>query len=89
MQDSAGDSVEVAFVDQGCADEQTADAAARHSTQYRQALPTAKWGFILLPRRWAVERTFGAWLATMSGWIRPRPAFRCICHSDGLSNCYV
>ena len=63
VQDATGDSVEVAFVDQGYTGEQAAEAAAQHGIRLEIVkLPTAKRGFILLPRRWGVERSF-AWLA--------------------------
>ena len=63
VQDATGDSVEVAFVDQGYTGEQAAEDAAQHGIRLEVVkLPTAKRGFILLPRRWVVERSF-AWLA--------------------------
>ena len=63
VQAATGDSVEVAFVDQGYTGEQAADAAAQHGIRLEVVkLPTAKRGFILLPRRWVVERSF-AWMA--------------------------
>jgi transposase len=53
-----GETVEVAFVDQGYTGEQPAQAAA-HGIQLQVVkLPEAKWGFVLLPRRWVVERSF-------------------------------
>jgi transposase len=63
VQDTTGDSVEVAFVDQGYTGEkadQAAQAAGIDLIVVR--LPEAKRGFVLLPRRWVVERSFG-WLA--------------------------
>ena len=63
VQAATGDSVELAFVDQGYTGEQpAADAAARGITLSVVKLPEAKRGFVLLPRRWVVERSFG-WLA--------------------------
>lgn len=63
VQAATGDSVEVAFVDQGYTGEQAANAAAKHGIRLHIVkLPTAKRGFILLPRRWVVERSF-AWMA--------------------------
>jgi len=54
-------SVEVAFVDQGYTGEQPAqDAAAERIRLEVVKLPEAKKGFVLLPRRWVVERSF-AW----------------------------
>ena len=62
VQAATGDSVELAFVDQGYTGEQPADDARRHGIQLSVVkLPEAKRGFVLLPRRWVVERSF-AWL---------------------------
>jgi transposase len=50
-----------AFVDQGYTGETAQQAAARHGVDLEVIkLPEAKRGFVLLPRRWVVERTF-AW----------------------------
>lgn len=63
VQAATGDTVEVAFVDQGYTGQQTAAAAAAHGIQLEVIkLPTTRQGFVLLPRRWVVERSF-AWLA--------------------------
>jgi len=63
VQEATGDSVEVAFVDQGyTGDDPAADAQAHGIRLEVVKLPTAKRGFILLPRRWVVERSF-AWMA--------------------------
>jgi transposase len=63
VQAATGDSVEVAFVDQGYTGDEVAAAAAEHGIRLEVVkLPTAKRGFILLPRRWVVERSF-AWMA--------------------------
>src|SRR6266498_2239344 len=63
VQDVTGESVEVAFVDQGYTGEQPAEVAARPGIRLEVVkLPTAKRGFVLLPRRWVVERSF-AWMA--------------------------
>src|SRR5260370_24060432 len=63
IQDITGDSVEVAFVDQGYTGQQAEQAAAQHGIRLEVVkLPDAKRGFVLLPRRWVVERSFG-WLA--------------------------
>ena len=54
-------SVEVAFVDQGYTGEDPAQAAQAQGLRLEVVkLPEAKKGFILLPRRWVVERSF-AW----------------------------
>lgn len=60
---ATGESVEVVFVDQGYTGDQAAAAAADHGMRLEVIkLPTAKHGFVLLPRRWVVERSF-AWMA--------------------------
>ena len=56
-----GDAVEIAYVDQGYTGDQAAqDAAAHHMQLEVVKLPEAKKGFVLLPKRWVVERSF-AW----------------------------
>ena len=63
IQEITGDSVEIAFVDQGYTGDKTAAAAEEHGIRLEVVkLPDAKKGFVLLPRRWVVERSFG-WLA--------------------------
>jgi transposase len=63
IQEATGESVEVAFVDQGyTGDPPAADAEAQGIRLEVVKLPTAKHGFVLLPRRWVVERSF-AWMA--------------------------
>ena len=63
VQEVTGETVEVAFVDQGYTGEQAAESAAMHGILLEVVkLPEAKRGFVLLPRRWVVERSF-AWAA--------------------------
>lgn len=63
IQQATGDAVEIAFVDQGYTGDQPAAAAEQHGMRLEVVkLPTAKRGFVLLPRRWVVERSF-AWMA--------------------------
>lgn len=63
VQAATGESVEVAFVDQGYTGDEAAAEAAKHGIRLAVVkLPTAKHGFVLLPRRWVVERSF-AWMA--------------------------
>jgi transposase len=63
VQQLTGDTVEVAFVDQGYTGQAVAGEAATHGIQLEVvSLPGAKRGFVLLPRRWVVERSF-AWLS--------------------------
>jgi transposase len=61
VQHVTGDSIEIAYVDQGYMGESPAQDAAAHHLQLEVVkLPEAKQGFVLLPRRWVVERRF-AW----------------------------
>jgi transposase len=61
VQEATGATVELAFVDQGYSGERPAAAAAAHGIRLDVVkLPAAKHGFVLLPRRWVVERSF-AW----------------------------
>jgi transposase len=63
VQDATGESVDLAYVDQGYTGERPAQAAAAHGIALEVVrLPEAKRGFVLLPRRWVVERSFG-WFA--------------------------
>jgi transposase len=63
VQELTGEMVEVAYVDQGYTGEAPAVAAAEHGVKLEVVkLPQAKRGFVLLPRRWVVERSFG-WMA--------------------------
>jgi transposase len=63
VQEVTGEHVELAYVDQGYTGEETAEAAAEHGIALEVVkLPEAKRGFVLLPRRWVVERSF-AWAA--------------------------
>jgi transposase len=62
MQEVTGDHIEIAFVDQGYTGEDAAKQANDHGIQLEVVKHSeAKKGFVLLPRRWVVERTFG-WL---------------------------
>jgi transposase len=62
-QAATGSTVELGFVDQGYpGEEPAADAVAPRIRLEVVKLPAAKRGFVLLPRRWVVERSF-AWMA--------------------------
>ena len=62
IQEVTGGTVEVAFVDQGYTGAETADQAKANGIRLEVVKHTeAKRGFVLLPRRWVVERSFG-WL---------------------------
>lgn len=61
IQAATDQSVEVAFLDQGYTGDRPARAAQEHGIELEVIkLDEAKRGFILLPRRWVVERSF-AW----------------------------
>ncbi len=63
VQEVTEQSVDVVFVDQSYTGEEPAQAAKRQSIELQVIkLPEAKKGFVLLPRRWVVERSFG-WTA--------------------------
>jgi transposase len=63
IQRVTGDTVELAYVDQGYTGAAAAEAAGHHGIQLEVVKhPMAKRGFVLLPRRWVVERSF-AWAA--------------------------
>ena len=63
VQEVTGQSVEVAFVDQGYTGERPAADAAQAGLRLQVVKHhEAKRGFVLLPRRWVVERSF-AWAA--------------------------
>jgi len=63
VQKATGKSVELAFVDQGYTGEKPAADAKKHGIELEVVkLPQAKHGFVLLPRRWVVERSL-AWMA--------------------------
>jgi transposase len=61
VQETTGASVELAWVDQGYTGPQPEEAAAARGIRLEVVkTPEAKRGFVLLPRRWVVERAF-AW----------------------------
>lgn len=63
VQEATHQHVELAYVDQGYPGEAPAAAAQAQGMHLAVVkLPQAKRGFVLLPRRWVVERTF-AWAA--------------------------
>lgn len=62
IQEVTGESVELTFVDQGYTGDQAKEDAKEHGIELQVVkLPQAKKGFVLLPRRWVIERSF-AWL---------------------------
>src|ERR1700712_1799753 len=63
VQEVTGGTVELAYVDQGYTGETAAEAAQQHGIRLEVVKhPMAKRGFVLLPKRWVVERSF-AWAA--------------------------
>jgi transposase len=63
VQQVTGQCVDAAFVNQGYTGDEAAEAARQHRIRLDVVmLPEAKKGFVLLPRRWVVEPSFG-WIA--------------------------
>ncbi len=63
VQTVTGETVSLVYVDQNYTGPQAAQDAAVHGIELHVVkLPEAKHGFVLLPRRWVVERSF-AWAA--------------------------
>ena len=63
VQEVTGEHVELAYVDQGYTGEEAERAAAEQGITLEVVkLPEVKRGFVLLPRRWVVERSFG-WMS--------------------------
>lgn len=63
VRDATGERVELAYVDAGYTGDRAASAAAEQGIALEVVtLDAVKRGFVLLPRRWVVERSFG-WLA--------------------------
>jgi transposase len=61
LQEATGENVEVAFVDQGYSGDNATEQAQREGIELCVVkLEEAKRGFVLLPKRWVVERSF-AW----------------------------
>jgi transposase len=61
IQEATGENVELAYVDQGYTGEKASESAAEHGIRLEVVKhEEAKGGFVLLPRRWVVERDF-AW----------------------------
>jgi transposase len=62
VQDATGDTIALASVDQGYTGTEAALDAEGWGIRLVVKLPEARQGFVLLPRRWVVERSF-AWLS--------------------------
>ena len=70
VQEATGENIQVAFVDQGYTGEEPAAQAAKEGIQLIVVkLNEAKRGFILLPRRWVIERSF-AWVTRFRRLVR-------------------
>ncbi len=81
VQTVTGGTVEIAYVDQGYTGEAAAEQARQSSIELEVVKHhEAKRGFVLLPRRWVVERTFG-WLGRFRRLARDYERL-----SDTLSN---
>lgn len=92
VQEVTQQSVQVAFVDQGYTGDQPAQAAAEQGRQLVVVkLPDVKKGFVLLPRRWVVERSFD-WIARFRRLARdyerlPELALLGFCRPDAAPLC--
>ena len=81
LQESTGQSVELTFADQGYTGQDAAQQAKQHGIELQiVTLPEAKKGFVLLPRRWVVERSF-AWATRLIVSFRSMSAFRSVVFS--------
>jgi transposase len=70
VQQVTGDNVERAYVEQGDTGEAPAQAAAQHGIQVEVVKRSeAKKGFVRLPKRWVVERSFG-WASRFRRLVR-------------------
>lgn len=70
VQEATGETVELAYVDQGYTGAHPATAAAAHGVRLEVVKhPEGTRGFVLLPRRWVVERSF-AWKTRFRRLVR-------------------
>ncbi|HEX7021957.1 MAG TPA: IS5 family transposase [Trueperaceae bacterium] len=69
VREATGESVELSFVDQGSTGDQPRRAAGQGIDLVVVKQEGAKRGFVLLPRRWVVERSF-AWSARFKRLLR-------------------
>ena len=70
VQAATGNNVDIAFVDQGYTGETAADAAGANGIELVVVkLTEAKRGFVLLPKRWIIERSF-AWTTRFRRLVR-------------------
>jgi transposase len=74
VQEATGESVDLAYVDQSYTGGLAAKEAEAHGISLEAVKhPEAKRGFVLLPRRWIVERDF-AWTPRFRRLVRLREA---------------
>ena len=70
VQDATDQHVELGYVDQGYTGKNAAEAAGKHGIRLEVVkLPYAKRGFVLLPMRWVVERSF-AWASRLRRLVK-------------------
>jgi transposase len=70
IQQATAENVEIAYVDQGYTGERASELAAEHGIRLEVVKhKEAKRGFVLLPRRWVVERDF-AWVSRFRRLVR-------------------
>jgi transposase len=70
VREATGEAVELAYVEQGYTGEKPADAAEEHGIRLEVVKrPEAKRGFVLLPRRWVVERDL-AWASRLRRLVK-------------------
>jgi transposase len=70
VQEATGDAVELAYVDQGYVGPVPQADAAEHGIRLEVVKhPSTQRGFVLLPRRWVVERSF-AWKSRFRRLVR-------------------
>jgi transposase len=81
-QSTTGQNIDLAYVDRGYTSPKAADAAKAHGIELEVIkLPDAKRGFVLLPRRWVVERSCAGqpasagWQGTTKATPTPSPTF--------------
>lgn len=71
VQQATQQNVELAYTDAGFTSKRAQQDAQTQGIRLEVVqLPQARKGFVLLPRRWVVERLFG-WLGTTSGYLKP------------------
>jgi len=86
VQPATGENVELAYVDQGYTGEEAIQAAQQHGIQLEVVkLSEAKKGFVLLPKRWVVERSFG-WATRFRRLVRD---YECLPQTVAGLHCVV